>query len=479
MEYHVKINRTGQSPSSPPPPTAAAATRTSPAPPPASQQAGIFCGPRGGHRGTRARFDMLADPQVPPHIPVGPPHPLRPALAHPAGLHLPPPPRAAPLPACTTGAPPQRRKASLILPYFRSSSDNEEIPFTGERPSALPKESLLNCGGGQCLKICMSSFQRLRKNLAPSVLRRMSTATWTTTTSATGMPTLEPEPLRKRSTSFRNLQSPPPTASLEDQQQYQQECQDNEDQEERQFSPGLESLIANLAVQQHRSKGQRSFSTTALPSGHPSERLSGAQDGRLPPPPHASRRQVPHQPARERHPRGGGGAARGEQEAPTIKEEEEEEEEEEGSFNEKKSVLLFSGGRGGGEEEEEGLPLPSLSGAQRPPCPPTTKAATLPRADQDAGGRNPPGPTPPCRRRDGRRAAGPAPCAEGAAPFTLAPSRRTAHHAAGNSLFTEMNWNLLLLERLEISRKAIKATIEDEPGEEEEGTLIHLPDSVL
>lgn len=33
----------------------------------------------------------------------------------------------------------------------------------------------------------------------------MSTSTWTTTTSATGLPTLEPEPSRKRSTSFRNL----------------------------------------------------------------------------------------------------------------------------------------------------------------------------------------------------------------------------------------------------------------------------------
>lgn len=46
--------------------------------------------------------------------------------------------------------------------------------------------------------------QRFRRNLPPSLLRRMSTSTWTTTTSATGLPTLEPEPSRKRSTSFRH-----------------------------------------------------------------------------------------------------------------------------------------------------------------------------------------------------------------------------------------------------------------------------------
>jgi cGMP-inhibited 3',5'-cyclic phosphodiesterase A len=41
----------------------------------------------------------------------------------------------------------------------------------------------------------------------------MSTSTWTTTTSATGMPTLEPEPSRKRSTSFRSLAQSPISAT--------------------------------------------------------------------------------------------------------------------------------------------------------------------------------------------------------------------------------------------------------------------------
>lgn len=36
-------------------------------------------------------------------------------------------------------------------------------------------------------------------------MRRMSSSTWTTTTSATGMPTLEPEPCRTRSASIRNI----------------------------------------------------------------------------------------------------------------------------------------------------------------------------------------------------------------------------------------------------------------------------------
>ncbi|GAU97643.1 hypothetical protein RvY_08905-2 [Ramazzottius varieornatus] len=62
-------------------------------------------------------------------------------------------------------------------------SDTEESPFTGERPDVLQK--------------------RFRRSLPLSLLRRMSTSTWTTTTSATGMPSLEPEPVRKRSTTMR------------------------------------------------------------------------------------------------------------------------------------------------------------------------------------------------------------------------------------------------------------------------------------
>lgn len=83
--------------------------------------------------------DMLADPQLPAHIVSG----LRTLSA----LLSPP---AAPATAASSSccAPPRlhhrrspnRRKGSLLLPpYFRSTSDNEEIPFTGERPSALPK----------------------------------------------------------------------------------------------------------------------------------------------------------------------------------------------------------------------------------------------------------------------------------------------------------------------------------------------------
>ncbi|XP_078309809.1 cGMP-inhibited 3',5'-cyclic phosphodiesterase 3A-like isoform X4 [Crassostrea virginica] len=61
-------------------------------------------------------------------------------------------------------------------------SDTEENPYTGERPST----------------------KKSRRSLPPSLIRRMSTSTWTTTTSATGMPTLELEPCRIRSSSFRH-----------------------------------------------------------------------------------------------------------------------------------------------------------------------------------------------------------------------------------------------------------------------------------
>ncbi|XP_056312178.1 cGMP-inhibited 3',5'-cyclic phosphodiesterase 3A isoform X1 [Danio aesculapii] len=61
-------------------------------------------------------------------------------------------------------------------------SDSEEAPEKGER-LAIPK--------------------RLRRSLHPGLLRRIS-STWTTTTSATGLPTLEPGPVRRdRSASIK------------------------------------------------------------------------------------------------------------------------------------------------------------------------------------------------------------------------------------------------------------------------------------
>lgn len=49
-------------------------------------------------------------------------------------------------------------------------------------------------------------FGQGKKGVSANILRRMSTSTWTTTTSATGMPTLEPQPhtRRRRSASFRS-----------------------------------------------------------------------------------------------------------------------------------------------------------------------------------------------------------------------------------------------------------------------------------
>ena len=53
----------------------------------------------------------------------------------------------------------------------------------------------------------------MRRSLPPSLIRRMSTSTWTTTTSATGMPTLELEPCRIRSSSFRHSRDGTPATS--------------------------------------------------------------------------------------------------------------------------------------------------------------------------------------------------------------------------------------------------------------------------
>ncbi|ERE65985.1 cGMP-inhibited 3',5'-cyclic phosphodiesterase A [Cricetulus griseus] len=54
--------------------------------------------------------------------------------------------------------------------------------------------------------------KRLRRSLPPGLLRRVS-STWTTTTSATGLPTLEPAPVRRdRSASIKPHEAPSPSA---------------------------------------------------------------------------------------------------------------------------------------------------------------------------------------------------------------------------------------------------------------------------
>ncbi|XP_029615285.1 cGMP-inhibited 3',5'-cyclic phosphodiesterase A isoform X1 [Salmo trutta] len=67
-------------------------------------------------------------------------------------------------------------------------SDSEEgSDKTGERTNTLPK--------------------RLRRSLHPGLLRRIS-STWTTTTSATGLPTIEPGPVRRASISIKPFHEP-------------------------------------------------------------------------------------------------------------------------------------------------------------------------------------------------------------------------------------------------------------------------------
>nr|XP_033807477.1 cGMP-inhibited 3',5'-cyclic phosphodiesterase A isoform X2 [Geotrypetes seraphini] len=74
-------------------------------------------------------------------------------------------------------------------------SDSEECPERGEKMT-IPK--------------------RLRRSLPPGLLRRVS-STWTTTTSATGLPTLEPAPVRRdRSGSLRPHEAPTPGTLMSD-----------------------------------------------------------------------------------------------------------------------------------------------------------------------------------------------------------------------------------------------------------------------
>ncbi|XP_064617945.1 LOW QUALITY PROTEIN: cGMP-inhibited 3',5'-cyclic phosphodiesterase 3A-like [Liolophura sinensis] len=122
--------------------------------------------------------DMLADSSLPPHIVSG--------LGAVSNLLKPP----------ENHSHVHKPKVSPLVSLTESSSygsDSEDLPYTGERPSSLPK--------------------RLRRSLPPSLIRRMSTSTWTTTTSATGMPTLEPEPCRLRSSSFRHPRDSTPSSS--------------------------------------------------------------------------------------------------------------------------------------------------------------------------------------------------------------------------------------------------------------------------
>ncbi|XP_071545342.1 cGMP-inhibited 3',5'-cyclic phosphodiesterase 3A-like isoform X2 [Panulirus ornatus] len=114
--------------------------------------------------------DMLQDPHLPPAVVSG----LQ-ALY----LLLTPPSQAAPSPRGHRPTP----YFHLAQDAYASGSDTEENPYTGERPSVHRRSG--------------------KRSVAPSLLRRMSTSTWTTTTSATGMPTLEPTPCRKRASSFR------------------------------------------------------------------------------------------------------------------------------------------------------------------------------------------------------------------------------------------------------------------------------------
>uniref|UniRef100_A0A4W3IJX1 Phosphodiesterase n=1 Tax=Callorhinchus milii TaxID=7868 RepID=A0A4W3IJX1_CALMI len=110
--------------------------------------------------------DLLADPTLPPNVSTS----LR-AVSNLLSTQL-------------TFQPVHKPRVNPLVSFSESytCSDSEECPEKGEK-LAIPK--------------------RLRKSLPPGLLRRIS-STWTTTTSATGLPTLEPGPVRRdRSASIK------------------------------------------------------------------------------------------------------------------------------------------------------------------------------------------------------------------------------------------------------------------------------------
>ncbi|XP_028307531.1 cGMP-inhibited 3',5'-cyclic phosphodiesterase A-like isoform X1 [Gouania willdenowi] len=110
--------------------------------------------------------DLLADPALPSNICTS----LR-AVSNLLTTHL-------------TFQPQHRPRPSLLLnpSDVYTCSDSEEGPEKGEKTSI---------------------HKRLRRSLHPGLLRRIS-STWTTTTSATGLPTIEPGPVRRdRSASIK------------------------------------------------------------------------------------------------------------------------------------------------------------------------------------------------------------------------------------------------------------------------------------
>ncbi|XP_076466592.1 cGMP-inhibited 3',5'-cyclic phosphodiesterase 3A-like isoform X2 [Babylonia areolata] len=117
--------------------------------------------------------DMLADDSLPPHVVSG---------LEALGNLLRPPETRRPLPGRPRASP-----MVSVLETHPYGLDSEESPFFGDRPSALA--------------------EKVQHGLHPSLLRRVTSGTWTTTTSATGMPTLEPAPCRRRTSSLRRRRS--------------------------------------------------------------------------------------------------------------------------------------------------------------------------------------------------------------------------------------------------------------------------------
>ncbi|XP_051029385.1 cGMP-inhibited 3',5'-cyclic phosphodiesterase 3A [Phodopus roborovskii] len=144
-------------------------------------------GPRGSQSGTSITVDiavmgeahglitdLLADPSLPPNV-------------------------------CTSlRAVSNLLSTQLTFQAIHKPRVNPSVTFSENYPCSDSEEGL------EKDKLAIS--KRLRRSLPPGLLRRVS-STWTTTTSATGLPTLEPAPVRRdRSASIKPHDAPSPSA---------------------------------------------------------------------------------------------------------------------------------------------------------------------------------------------------------------------------------------------------------------------------
>ncbi|KAL7401086.1 hypothetical protein ABVT39_022678 [Epinephelus coioides] len=97
----------------------------------------------------------------------------------------------------------RRRSSSIAASEMMAHSQSNSKSHRRTSLPCIPRDQTM-CQPEWDYKRALSRSQRLRRSLPPGLLRRIS-STWTTTTSATGLPTIEPGPVRRdRSASIKH-----------------------------------------------------------------------------------------------------------------------------------------------------------------------------------------------------------------------------------------------------------------------------------